>query len=60
MSQNSARTPGDRRMRRISLSLAAGAVPVCVLGAAAGTVWLLGAAAWLLIAAALIELVYRP
>ncbi|MEU3431723.1 hypothetical protein [Streptomyces gardneri] len=60
MSRNSARTPADRRMRRMSLSLAATALPVSVLGVAYGSLWLLGVGAWLLIAAFLIELVYRP
>ncbi|MCB8902001.1 MULTISPECIES: hypothetical protein [unclassified Streptomyces] len=60
MSRNSARTPADSRMRRMSLSLAATALPVCALGVAYDTLWLLGAGAWLLIAAVLIELVYRP
>ncbi|MFD3998742.1 hypothetical protein [Streptomyces sp. NPDC058548] len=60
MSRNSARTPADSRVRRVSLSLAAAALPVCVLGVAYDSLWLLGGGAWLLIAAVLIELVYRP
>ncbi|MFE5973041.1 hypothetical protein ACFQ64_12885 [Streptomyces sp. NPDC056460] len=60
MSRTSARTPADSRVRRRSLSLAAAAVPVCVLGAAYEALLVLGAGAWLLIAAVLIELVYRP
>ncbi|GEB55532.1 hypothetical protein GCM10017674_79290 [Streptomyces gardneri] len=60
MSRNSARTPADRRMRRMSLSLAAAGLPVCVLGVVYDAMWLLGVGAWLLIAAVLIELVYRP
>ncbi|MFE5945344.1 hypothetical protein [Streptomyces sp. NPDC056480] len=60
MSRNSARTPADSRVRRMSMSLAAAALPVCVLGVFHDALWLLGAGAWLLIAAFLIELVYRP
>ncbi|WP_063619362.1 hypothetical protein [Streptomyces exfoliatus] len=60
MSRNSTRTPADRRMRRMSLSLAAAGLPVCVLGVVYDAMWLLGVGAWLLIAAVLIELVYRP
>ncbi|MFB6833960.1 hypothetical protein [Streptomyces hydrogenans] len=60
MSRNSTRTPADRRMRRMSLSLAAAALPVCLLGGVFDAMWLLGVGAWLVIAAALIELVYRP
>lgn len=47
-------------MRRMSLSLAATALPVSVLGVAYGSLWLLGVGAWILIAGVLIELVYRP
>lgn len=46
-------------MRRTSLSLAVAVVPVVALGAAYDSMWLLGIGAWLLIAAVLIELVYR-
>ncbi|WP_369147868.1 hypothetical protein [Streptomyces sp. R44] len=60
MVRNSSRTPAEIRMRRISLSLAAAALPVCVLGVVQDVVWVLGAGAWLLVAAILIELVYRP
>ncbi|WP_143204838.1 hypothetical protein [Streptomyces sp. CB02009] len=60
MSRTRARTSADSRVRRGSLSLAAAAVPVCVLGAAYEALPVLGAGAWLLIAAVLIELVYRP
>ncbi|MFD0140901.1 MULTISPECIES: hypothetical protein [unclassified Streptomyces] len=60
MSRNFARTPTDSRMRRMSLSLAAAALAVSVLGVAYDALWLLGVGAWLLIAAVLIELVYRP
>ncbi|MEU6170216.1 hypothetical protein [Streptomyces tanashiensis] len=60
MGRNSSRTPADIRMRRMSLSLAAAALPVCVLGVVQDVVWVLGLGAWLLVAAILIELVYRP
>ncbi|MCX5388847.1 hypothetical protein [Streptomyces sp. NBC_00094] len=60
MNRNSVRMSADSRMRRMSLSLAAAALPVSVLGVAYDTMWLLGVGAWFLIAAVLIELVYRP
>ncbi|MFI6423330.1 hypothetical protein ACIBG6_38875 [Streptomyces sp. NPDC050842] len=60
MNRNSARSSADSRMRRMSLSLASAALPVSVLGVVYGTMWLLGVGAWFLIAAILIELVYRP
>ncbi|MEV8588859.1 hypothetical protein [Streptomyces sp. NPDC051180] len=60
MDRNRSRTSADLRMRRVSLSLAAVALPVCLLGVVQDAVWVLGAGAWLLVAAILIELVYRP
>ncbi|MER5962302.1 hypothetical protein [Streptomyces sp. NPDC002057] len=54
------RISSDSSMRRLSLSLAAAALPVGFLGVAHSAVWVLGVGAWLLIAAVLIELVYRP
>ncbi|MEV6311041.1 hypothetical protein AB0M10_20865 [Streptomyces sp. NPDC051840] len=54
------RMPADRVMRRRSLILGGGAVLLGAPGAAIGSMWLLGAGAWLLIAAFLLELVYRP
>lgn len=52
--------PADRVMRRRSLILGGGAVLLGAPGAAIGSMWLLGAGAWLLIAAFLLDLVYRP
>ncbi|MGW8762517.1 hypothetical protein ACWGN5_08465 [Streptomyces sp. NPDC055815] len=60
MGRNNSRTPAEIRMRRMSLSLAAAALPVCVLGVVQDVVWVLGVGAWLLVGAILIELVYRP
>ncbi|MCX4986610.1 hypothetical protein [Streptomyces sp. NBC_00572] len=60
MNPISERSPADNRMRRMSLSLAVAALPVCVLGVLFDAMWILGTGAWLLIAAVLIELVYRP
>lgn len=61
MGRNHARTPAVLRVRRVSLSLAAAAAPtVCVAGIVLDLVWVLGLGAWLLIAAILMELVYRP
>jgi hypothetical protein len=47
-------------MRRRSVTLAVGAALVGALGVVFDSMWLLGTGAWLLIAAILLELVYRP
>ncbi|MGW0607195.1 hypothetical protein [Streptomyces sp. NPDC002640] len=60
MSRHDGRLPFDHRVRRCSVALFAGASLASVLALALGSVWLLGAGAWLLIAAFLLELVYRP
>ncbi len=60
MSKSVGRMSADRSMRRCSVTLALGALLLGALGVAAGSVWVLGAGAWLLIAAVLLELVYRP
>ncbi|MEU6934348.1 hypothetical protein AB0A05_35010 [Streptomyces sp. NPDC046374] len=59
MGRNHARTPAGLRVLRESPSLAA-APAVCVAGVVLDLVWVLGLGAWLLIAAILMELVYRP
>ncbi|MFF8612359.1 hypothetical protein [Streptomyces sp. NPDC015350] len=60
MSPSGGRTPADHQVRRLSVILAVGAVLVSGSGVAADSMWLLGTGAWLLIAAILLELVYRP
>ncbi|WP_188268751.1 MULTISPECIES: hypothetical protein [unclassified Streptomyces] len=60
MSRLAGRMRADRRVRRVSTVLALGAVAGSGLGAVAESIWLLGAGAWLLISAVLLELVYRP
>ncbi|KOX22459.1 MULTISPECIES: hypothetical protein [unclassified Streptomyces] len=60
MNRYDGRTSADRRVRRISVALAAAVVPVGALGVIADSMWLLGVGAWLLIVAFLMELVYRP
>ncbi|MGJ7416606.1 hypothetical protein AB9128_12255 [Streptomyces cinereoruber] len=60
MSRSVGRMPADRSMRRRSAALALGAFVLCALGITTGSVWVLGVGAWFLIAAVLLELVYRP
>ncbi|MFE5833435.1 hypothetical protein ACFQ67_23100 [Streptomyces sp. NPDC056488] len=60
MSKSVGRMSADRSMRRRSVTLAFGALLLGALGVTAGNVWVLGVGAWLLIAAVLVELVYRP
>ncbi|MFE7615988.1 hypothetical protein [Streptomyces sp. NPDC057496] len=60
MSPSGGRTPADHQVRRLSVMLAVGAVLVSGCGVAADSMWLLGTGAWLLIAAILLDLVYRP
>ncbi|WP_167367951.1 hypothetical protein [Streptomyces agglomeratus] len=50
----------DRGMRRIVVGLALSAVALAVAGGLADWLWLMGIGAWALIAAFLIELIYRP
>ncbi|MFF0203194.1 hypothetical protein [Streptomyces sp. NPDC005017] len=47
-------------MRRIEYALLLAAVPLVVTGALTDSLWLLGIGAWALIAAGLIEMIYRP
>ncbi|MER5887898.1 hypothetical protein ABT160_29115 [Streptomyces sp. NPDC001941] len=60
MSRPVGRMAADHRVRRACVTLAVGAVALCAAGTADANIWLLGAGAWLLIAAVLLELVYRP
>ncbi|MEU2658383.1 hypothetical protein ABZ615_24085 [Streptomyces sp. NPDC007325] len=60
MSRPAGRLPSDHRVRRRSIALAGGACLTSAFGLALGSMWLLGAGAWLLMAAVLLELVYRP
>ncbi|MET9347959.1 hypothetical protein [Streptomyces termitum] len=60
MSRPDGRMPADQRARRLSTALGAGALLAGTSGALTGSMWLLGAGAWLLIGAVLLELVYRP
>ncbi|WP_411104959.1 hypothetical protein [Streptomyces sp. cmx-4-9] len=47
-------------MRRRIITLTLGAAVMTVAGAVAGWWWLLGIGVWVLIAAFLIEMIYRP
>lgn len=60
MSRPEGRTPADRRVRRHAVALGVSAFLVSAAGTATDNLWLLGIGAWLLIAAILLELVYRP
>ncbi|MFF2780703.1 hypothetical protein ACFVU3_38140 [Streptomyces sp. NPDC058052] len=60
MSRNDGRLPSDHRVRRYSVAFGGGALLASSLGLGLDALWLLGAGAWLLIAAVLLELVYRP
>ncbi|MFI6642935.1 hypothetical protein [Streptomyces sp. NPDC050504] len=60
MNRSDGRLPADRRVRRHVLALAVGSVLLCAIGATTDSMWLLGIGTWLLIAAVLLELVYRP
>ncbi|MEK9522929.1 hypothetical protein ACIOMM_31655 [Streptomyces sp. NPDC087908] len=60
MSRPEGRLPSDHRVRRVSVALAGGALLTTALGLTLDSMWLLGAGAWLLIAAVLLELIYRP
>ncbi|MER5737998.1 hypothetical protein ABT117_20275 [Streptomyces sp. NPDC002262] len=60
MSRPEGRLASDRRVRRRSVTLVGGAFLASSSGLALDSMWLLGAGAWLLIAAVLLELVYRP
>ncbi|MGE9280287.1 hypothetical protein ACP4B2_17370 [Streptomyces rochei] len=53
-------TGPDHRMRRIEHALLLTALLLGTAGALSETMWLLGIAAWVLIAAGLIEMIYRP
>ncbi|MCX4776232.1 hypothetical protein [Streptomyces sp. NBC_01264] len=50
----------DRGIHRTVLALGAGGLVVVTTGAALDVMWLLGIGVWGLIAAMVIELVYRP
>ncbi|MFB6565174.1 hypothetical protein ACFCYH_40895 [Streptomyces sp. NPDC056400] len=54
------RSRPDRAMRRTVLVLAAAGLTLIAAGAALDALWLLGIGVWGVIAAMLIELVYRP
>ncbi|MFF6788196.1 hypothetical protein ACFY9C_03895 [Streptomyces filamentosus] len=60
MSRPEGRLPSDHRVRRFSVALAGGTLLTSALGLYLDSLWLLGAGAWLLIAAVLLELVHRP
>ncbi|MFE6229354.1 hypothetical protein [Streptomyces sp. NPDC057854] len=60
MSRHEGRLPSDHRVRRLSLTLFVGASFTSAVGLALDSMWLLAAGAWQLIAAVLLELVYRP
>ncbi|MFH9571872.1 hypothetical protein [Streptomyces sp. NPDC017230] len=47
-------------MRRIEYTLFLAAVLLGIAGVISDTLWLLGVGAWALIAAGLIEMIYRP
>lgn len=50
----------DRGIRRTTLALAGAAVVLIAAGAFLDAMWVLGIGVWAVIAAAAIELVYRP
>ncbi|MFD6887441.1 hypothetical protein [Streptomyces sp. NPDC059957] len=54
------RSRPDRAIRRTVLVLGAVGLTVIAAGAALNVLWLLGIGVWAVIAAMLIELVYRP
>ncbi|MFD3679437.1 hypothetical protein [Streptomyces sp. NPDC058613] len=54
-----ASTP-ERQMRRRILTLTPAAAVMAAVGALFGWWWLLGVGVWVLIAAFLIEMIYRP
>ncbi|MFB6559125.1 MULTISPECIES: hypothetical protein [unclassified Streptomyces] len=54
------RSRPDRGVRRTVLVLAAAGLTLIAAGAALDALWLLGIGVWGVIAAMLIELVYRP
>ncbi|MFJ2598730.1 hypothetical protein [Streptomyces erythrochromogenes] len=54
------RSRADRGIRRTVLALAAAGVTVIAAGAVLDALWLLGIGVWSVIAAMVIELVYRP
>ncbi|WP_158708618.1 hypothetical protein [Streptomyces bikiniensis] len=60
MSRHDGRLPSDRRMLHLSRTLFLGAALTSAAGLALDSMWLLAAGAWQLIAAILLELVYRP
>ncbi|MFB7655209.1 MULTISPECIES: hypothetical protein [unclassified Streptomyces] len=51
---------GDRGMKRLFYALLLAAATVFAVGLLTDALWLLGIGAWTLIAALLVELVYRP
>ncbi|MEU9086602.1 hypothetical protein [Streptomyces sp. NPDC048357] len=53
------RSHSDRAIRRTVLALAAAGLALVTTGAAIDALWLLGIGVWALIAAMVIELVYR-
>lgn len=60
MIRSHGRMRADHHVRRRSVTLTSGAFVAIAVGVVADTMWLLGGGAWLLIAAILLELVYRP
>ena len=52
--------PPERQMRRWIIALTICAAALVAAGAAAGWWWLLGTGVWALIAAFLLEIIYRP
>ncbi|MER6254601.1 hypothetical protein ABT224_24915 [Streptomyces sp. NPDC001584] len=54
------RSHADRGIRRTVLALVATGLPLIATGAALDALWLLGIGVWGVIAAIVIELVYRP
>ncbi|MFF9573310.1 hypothetical protein [Streptomyces sp. NPDC014685] len=60
MSRHDGRLPCDHRVRRLSLTLFLGASLTSAVGLTLDSMWLLASGAWQLIAAVLLEMVYRP
>lgn len=60
MSRHDGRLPCDHRVRHLSRTLFVGASLTSAVGLVLDSMWLLTVGAWQLIAAVILELVYRP
>lgn len=53
-------TEGDRGIRRMIYALTLAAATLAAAGGLTNAIWLIGVGVWALIAAFLIEMIYRP